>query len=142
MACSININGSNMKKVSLLLAEDNEDMRALLKWLLEDEGFDVTTAEDGAAALRSLSHLHPDVILTDLMMPEVDGVELIKNLRNTKEFAEIPIVAMTAYGNGYMLLASQAGATASIRKPEDLDILVPTINQILQNEPKIGHTIR
>ena len=129
------MNGSYMKKVSLLLAEDNADMRSLLKWLLENEGFDVVTAEDGAAALRFLSHLHPDLILTDLMMPEVDGVELIKRIRKNEEFATTPIVAMTAYGNGYMALASEAGATASIRKPEDLDNLVTTINGLLEAEP-------
>jgi len=123
-----------MKKVSLLLAEDNADMRSLLKWLLENEGFDVVTAEDGAAALKFLSYLHPDLILTDLMMPEIDGVELIKKIRKTKEFAKTPIVAMTAYGNGYMTLASEAGATASIRKPEDLDCLVNTINRLLEDE--------
>jgi len=125
------MNGSYMKKVSLLLAEDNADMRSLLKWLLENEGFDVVTAEDGAVALKFLHLLHPDIILTDLMMPEVDGVELIKSIRKNEEFATIPIVAMTAYGNGYMTLASEAGATASIRKPEDLDVLVTTINGLL-----------
>ncbi len=130
------MNGSYMKKASLLLAEDNADMRSLLKWLLENEGFDVVTAEDGAAALRFLGQLHPDVILTDLMMPEIDGVELIKSIRKKEEFANTPIVAMTAYGNGYMSLASEAGATASIRKPEDLDRLVTTINGLLENEPE------
>jgi len=128
------MNGSYMKKVSLLLAEDNADMRSLLKWLLENEGFDVTTAEDGAVALEFLSQLHPDLILTDLMMPEVDGVELIKSIRSNREFASTPIVAMTAYGSGYISLASEAGATASIRKPEDLDNLVTTINRLLENE--------
>lgn len=123
--------GSEMGKASLLLAEDNPDMRSLLKWLLEAEGYEVITAEDGATALRFLSQLHPDVILTDLMMPELDGVELIKTIRNNKEFADTPIVAMTAYGNGYTKLASQAGATAAIRKPEDLDILVKTIDGLL-----------
>src|SRR5882724_131733 len=134
MACLNDMNGSYMKKASLLLAEDNADMRSLLKWLLESEGFDVVTAEDGRVALQFLSHHHPDVILTDLMMPEVDGVELIKSIRKSEEFANTPIVAMTAYGNGYVTLASQAGATASIRKPEDLDSLVSTINQLLDNE--------
>src|SRR5437660_3166772 len=103
-----------MNRISLLLAEDNADMRSLLKWLLESEGFDVFTAEDGKAALQYLSQSHPDVILTDLMMPEIDGVELIKKIRGSAEFANTPIVAMTAYGNGYMSLANKAGATAAI----------------------------
>ncbi|HZS44290.1 MAG TPA: response regulator [Blastocatellia bacterium] len=129
-----------MKKASLLLAEDNADMRSLLKWLLESEGFTVIAAEDGRTAFQALDNLHPDVILTDLMMPGMDGVELIKRVRNTSEFAKTPIVAMTAYGPGYMSLASVAGADASIRKPEDLDVLVHTINEVLTKAAAGGAT--
>jgi len=122
-----------MKKASLLLAEDNPDMRSLLKWLLESEGFSVIAAEDGKNALQVLDQIRPDVILTDLMMPGMDGVELIKRIRKISDLADTPIIAMTAYGTGYMTLANSAGANAAVRKPEDLDSLVNTINEVLAN---------
>jgi len=122
-----------MKKASLLLAEDNPDMRSLLKWLLESEGFSVIAAEDGKNALQVLDQIRPDVILTDLMMPGMDGVELIKRIRKISDLADTPIIAMTAYGTGYMTLANSAGANAAVRKPEDLDSLVNTINVVLAN---------
>lgn len=128
-----------MAKATLLIAEDNPDTRSLLRWLLESEGFDVTTAEDGAAALKFLDLTQPDVILTDLMMPQVDGIELIRRVRGSSDLANIPIVALTAYGSNYIAQAKNAGANATLRKPEDLDQLVDTINQFIPQAISNGH---
>ena len=123
-----------MSRASILIAEDNPDIRSVLDWMLQSEGYDVVTAEDGAAAYQSITQIQPDVILTDLMMPEVDGLELIRRVRGTKEVADTPIVAMSAYGEDYFIEASAAGATAAIRKPDDIERLVETIERVLPTD--------
>ena len=119
-----------MKKV-VLLAEDNPDMRELVRLLMEEEGFEVFAAKDGAMAWQYLTEAHPDVILTDLMMPHVSGLELIQHIKATPEITDIPVIAMSAYGENYLTKAMAAGATAAIRKPDDLNTIIDTIHQIL-----------
>ena len=120
-----------MPKAFILIAEDDPDTREYLSLLLQLEGFDVATAEDGAHALQSLAQTHPDLLLTDLMMPQVDGLELIRRVRGQREFADLPIVAMSAYGSGPISEAQAAGATATVRKPLDIASLINTISQML-----------
>jgi CheY-like chemotaxis protein len=129
----------SMKKACILIAEDHPDTRLLLHYVLVGEGFEVTDAEDGAAALQSLSQKRPDLILTDLMMPQIDGIELIRRVRAQDEFANLPIVAMSAYGHENLAKASLNGATAIIRKPLDMEDLVDTIARLLPEQGKTWH---
>jgi len=124
-----------MAKVCVLIVEDNPDVQELLRTLLEIKGFDVVSAEDGAAAWQLLTHVRPDLMLTDMRMPKMDGAELIQCVRRSKEFADLPIIAMSAYGSGRMSEAKAAGATATIRKPTHFDRLVDTINKLLSPHP-------
>ena len=128
-----------MEKTSVLIAEDNPDLRAVLHLMLEHAGFDVMTAEDGATALWILGQHHPDVILADLMMPRVDGIELIRCIREREELAPIPIIAMSAYGGDHLAKAYVVGATVTLRKPLDADGLVGTINSVLQGGSTTSH---
>jgi CheY-like chemotaxis protein len=120
-----------LEKASVLVAEDDPDTRAFLRCWLEGEGLDVLTAEDGAEALALLARSRPDLILTDLARPEVDGLELIQQVKRRAEFAAIPIVAMTSYRGRHHSDALSAGAAAVLRKPDDFDQLVGTIHQAL-----------
>lgn len=120
-----------MIKTSILLAEDNNDLRSMLQCMLENEGFNVIEAKDGALAWQWLSMEQPDVVVTDLMMPYISGLDLIKHIRTTAEISNIPIVAMTAYGSKTLDEAQRAGATSAIRKPEDLNDVVDIIKQAL-----------
>ena len=128
-----------MGKISVLIAEDNSDTRLMLNVLLESEGFEVVTAEDGAEALENLAHKRPDIILTDLMMPNVDGLELIRRVREQEEFADLPIVAMSAFGGDHLAKAYLTGATETIRKPFDSIGLVETLNRLLPDQAKTWH---
>ena len=85
------------QKACVLVVEDTADTRRLLQFLLTEAGYDVRLAADGAAALRLLLHLRPDVIITDLKLPEVEGLELIRQIRAKGALAHTPIVAITAY---------------------------------------------
>jgi CheY-like chemotaxis protein len=80
----------------VLIVEDSSDLRSLFARVLQRKGFRVYEASNGREALACLSESQPEVILTDVMMPEMDGLELIRHLRSRPSTAEIPVVVMTA----------------------------------------------
>lgn len=82
-----------MKRV--LVVDDEPDVRFILSHILEREGYEVYVAINGAAALELVSGAHPDLIITDLMMPVMDGNELIERLRADPDTATIPIMSLT-----------------------------------------------
>ena len=82
--------------VNVLVVEDEEDIRHLLVEQLEDKGCRVRIAGNGAAALRRVRELIPDIIFVDIMMPVMDGIHLISELREIPESSDIPVVLVTA----------------------------------------------
>ncbi|HZS47646.1 MAG TPA: response regulator [Blastocatellia bacterium] len=120
-----------MAKSSLLIVEDNPDMLDLMRLILECTDFDVLTADDGAQAVMVLDQFRPDAIITDLMMPNVTGVELIEFVRGSKQLSDIPIVAISANNSGPLKKAQEVGANAILKKPLNYDALLETINQIV-----------
>src|SRR5215216_3869156 len=83
----------------ILIVDDSDDTREMMTKLLELESFTVVTAEDGRIGLRVAEAEHPDLIITDINMPNLNGIEMIKLLRELPEFGSVPIMAITAYGN-------------------------------------------
>jgi CheY-like chemotaxis protein len=120
-----------MSKQLVLVVEDNREVLDPLSRLLELEGFNVITAEDCTTAYGHLIRQRPDVIVTDLGMPEVTGLELIYCVRRTSGFADMPIIAMSAHSKKYLDAAITAGANAAIHKLEGFDALLRAINQAL-----------
>ena len=116
---------------SVLIVEDTSDTRELLRHWLDQAGYRVSVAQDGVTGFGFLTLQRPDVILIDIMMPDVTGLELIRWIRNSPAFDGTPIIAMSAYGEAYLQQAMEAGATAVIHKPEGLDQLVKTIDRVL-----------
>ena len=119
-------------KPSILLVEDYPDTRTMLQLLLESAGFAVVAKHDGAEALEFLSNAIPDVILTDLMMPNVSGIELIQRVRANAMMAHVPIIAMTAYSSGPAEEARKAGAVAVLNKPVSFEKMSSAINDALR----------
>jgi DNA-binding NarL/FixJ family response regulator len=111
-----------MKKI--LIIEDQAPMRRNIALLLEMEGFKVITAADGRAGLEAARKEQPDLILCDVMMPEMDGHEVVQTLRAEKEFATTPFVFLTAKGDKADLrVGMNYGADDYLTKPvirEDL----------------------
>ena len=122
-----------MSKSSVLIVEDNDDIRIPLGITLGNEGFTVFSARDCSSAFDFMAREQPDVILTDLLMPEMTGLEFIRQLRRTAGYEEVPIIAMSAYDQSYLAAALLAGANAALHKPEDLDNLVETIKETLRD---------
>ena len=82
--------------IKVLVVEDEDDIRQLLVEELEDKGYEVREAGDGAAAIQRVNEQKPDIIFADVMMPVMDGFELIARLRENSETSEIAVVLVTA----------------------------------------------
>ncbi|MFN7948645.1 MAG: response regulator [Blastocatellia bacterium] len=125
-----------MLRPRVLIAEDNDELRELFSFALADRGFEVRGAVDGDDALIALSESRPDVLVTDVMMPHLNGVDLIRKVREMAELADLPIVVLSAYPD-YLSKAFVAGATVAIRKPVELDELFDKVLSLLPEEA--GH---
>lgn len=116
---------------SILIVEDDADAREVLSLILNAEGFSVLTAEDGQQALELVNEARPDLIITDIQMPNIDGIELIKRMRSRFESRSVPIVVMSAFGSGMTRDALKAGADRSTPKPMHVRSLLDLIRQLL-----------
>ena len=112
----------------ILIVEDERAISDLLKDILEDEGYTVMTAEHGRDALARVAENPPHIILTDVMMPIMDGITLCRLLEVEPAYRAIPVVLMTAAQN---LDVERIRCAAAIRKPFALDVLLDTIARVL-----------
>jgi CheY-like chemotaxis protein len=117
------------KKV--LVVEDHHDTSFLLCRLLKMEGYEVEHAIDGMVGFSTATSAHPDLIVTDIQMPRMDGIEMIKRIRGSRPISGTPIIVMSAYGKRLINDAIEAGADAFVEKPIDLDNLLATIKSKL-----------
>ena len=119
-------------KRKILIVEDYEDSRTFMKFLIESYGYQVIEASDGLEAVESLKLQFPDLILMDMAMPMMDGIDATKAIRKFKQAASIPIIAVTAHGKMFYEKAIAAGCNDLIEKPVDFDSLESVLNQYLE----------
>jgi CheY-like chemotaxis protein len=120
----------------VLLAEDKMPNILTIGDYLENHGYEVLTARDGLEAIEKAQAVKPDIILMDIQMPVVDGLEAMIRLRRKTEFASTPIIALTALAMpGDRERCLEAGATEYMSKPVSLKILRQTIRNLLQTRP-------
>ena len=119
-----------MKKL-VLLAEDQPDIREMMRILLEGYGYDVVQAADGYEAIELALEHSPDMILMDMAMPVLDGLDSVRTMRRHDELAKVPIVAVTAFGDFYNQRALDAGCTHVLHKPLDFEKLRPLVEGYL-----------
>ena len=122
----------------VLVIDDEGGMRKVLCQTLEDEGFDVLSASDGLAGLMLMKTMPADVVITDIIMPEMGGNEAIFTLR--REFPEARIIAMSGGGRkgdmSFLKMAKKQGADGIIAKPFDLDEFVELVRDVLARGPR------
>ncbi|MFM7395308.1 MAG: response regulator transcription factor [Cyanobium sp.] len=124
--------------VRLLLVDDEPGLRTAVKAYLEDEGFVVTTANDGEEGWTVAQELIPDVVITDVMMPRCDGYGLLKRLRGDERLGGTPVIFLTAKGMTADRIAGfQAGADDYIPKPFDPDELVARVNNVVRRQERL-----
>lgn len=117
----------------ILVVEDNTDSRDMLAFWLRAEGFEASCAENGKQALQLLADEPADLIITDISMPVMDGIEMIKRLRELPELKMIPVLVISAFRSGIVGEAMQAGADAATAKPLQFEKLFELINHLLES---------
>jgi DNA-binding response OmpR family regulator len=120
-----------MSDATILIIEDNPDILEAVRLILQHEGFTVLAAGDCSIAFDHISRCRPDVILTDLTLPKMTGLEFIQVVRSMACCEDIPIIAISAFDDSYLLAAMKAGADAILQKPEGLDQLINTVRNLL-----------
>ncbi|MCP3671397.1 MAG: response regulator [Gammaproteobacteria bacterium] len=117
---------------SILTVDDSVSMRQMVSFTLKGAGYEVTEAVDGIEALDIAKTRHFDLVVTDVNMPNMDGITLIKQLRNLADFRFTPILMLTTEsGPERKQEGKAAGATGWIVKPFDPDRLLGIINKVL-----------
>ncbi len=129
-----------MMKKRILIIEDEQDLIKGLKLNLSDEGFDVDWAVNGVEGLRKAIEEAPDLIILDIMLPEMDGLEVCRELRQKK--IDIPIIMLTAKGEEIdKVVGLEIGADDYITKPFSIRELLARIKARLRNAERMGKTI-
>lgn len=127
------------KNYKVLVVDDEESIRELLKYNLEKSGFKVKVARDGAQGVDIAQKFIPDLVLLDIMMPVMDGVETCRQLREMKELQKTFIVFLTARSEEYSEVAGfDVGADDYITKPIKPRALISRINALFRRESKVG----
>lgn len=124
------------KKPSILLVEDEENLHEALKLNLELEGYDVTSAYDGAAALKAVENEYFDLLILDVMLPEVDGISVTETIRLKNN--EVPILILSAKNSSAdRVLGLKKGADDYLSKPFNLEELLLRIHKLINKNKKL-----
>lgn len=121
------------KNITILLVDDEPDILEIVGYNLSAEGYNVITAEDGLEAVKIAKKKKPQLIILDVMMPEMDGIEACEQIRKIPELSETIITFLTARGEDYSQMAGfDAGADDYITKPIKPKVLVSKVNALLR----------
>jgi two-component system alkaline phosphatase synthesis response regulator PhoP len=126
-----------MAKEKILVVDDEEDILELLKFKLSQEGYQVSCAASGEEALRCVRSEPPDLVVLDLMLPGIDGIEVARELKNDFNTKNIPIVMLTAKGEEADIVTGlELGADDYITKPFSPRILTARVKAVLRRREK------
>jgi len=121
----------------ILVIEDDDVMRELMRMTLEQDGYEVTIAEDGVRGYDSALFLKPDLIVTDIRMPGADGIHVVRRVRDTESLEGTPILITTAYGTGSATFSLQLGANAFEPKPINRQSFLSTVRRLLADRDSL-----
>jgi two-component system alkaline phosphatase synthesis response regulator PhoP len=127
---------SLLRRRKILVVEDEPDFLELLRIHFKDEGFAIATAKNGVDAVRKARSLQPDLILLDVMLPELDGFAVCEILRNDTTTASIPVIMVTGLcGQLTRCAGIESGATEFVTKPTSPEAIVSKVKETLQSRP-------
>jgi len=122
-----------MAKEHIIIVEDEEDILELLRYHLTREGYSVTTAANGEQALKIIAQKMPALVLLDLMLPGLNGLEICRSLKKDPQTAAIPIIMVTAKNEeSDVILGLELGADDYIMKPFSMKVLVARVHAVLR----------
>ena len=123
---------------TLLIVDDDAQIRELLKLYFVKEGFDVEEAIDGAEAIRKVVEVKPNLVILDIMMPVLDGIEVCREIR---KFSRVPIIMLTARAEDEdRIMGLELGADDYVTKPFNPREIVARVNAVLRRVPDIEYT--
>lgn len=126
-----------MSKETILIVDDEEDILELIKYNLKNEGYTVLTAQSGELAIKVVKQSQPDLMVLDLMLPGIDGLDVTRYLRNHEHTLDMPIVMLTAKGEESDIITGlELGANDYISKPFSPMVLIARIRSILRRRRK------
>lgn len=118
----------------ILVIDDEEKIRKVLTIHLTAEGYEVVTATNGFEALRDMEKINPDIIITDIVMPKVSGLEFTQALKNKADTRGIPIIVISAFSDKETVeTARKLGAVKFLAKPFETKNLIETIKKVLKS---------
>ncbi|SRX52281.1 response regulator transcription factor [Aequorivita sp. CIP111184] len=121
------------KDITILLVDDEPDILEIVRYNLTAEGYTIETAENGLEAIAQAKKVKPQLIIMDVMMPKMDGIEACEKIRNIPELSETVITFLTARGEDYSQMAGfEAGADDYITKPIKPKVLVSKVKALLR----------
>jgi DNA-binding response OmpR family regulator len=128
-----------MTPCKILAVDDENDVLLIVKTTLESEGYDVVSASDGETALEIAMEQKPDVIMLDIMMPGMDGFEVLEHLKENDETAEIPVIMLTGVEDKSKIQkAILSGIQYYIIKPFDVKEVVEKLRVVLRDQEERG----
>ena len=117
---------------TIMAVDDAYSMRGLVQGILEGEGYDVVTAEDGVEALKLARKQHIDMAVVDVHMPNMNGISLVSKLRRLAEYKTMPILMLTTESSEYRKnKARELGASGWLTKPFDPPRLIKAVNKLM-----------
>lgn len=126
-----------MSKETILIVDDEEDILELIKYNLKNEGYQILTAQTGEAAIKIARQSQLDLLILDLMLPGIDGLEVTRYLKNNAATQDLPIVMLTAKGEeSDVVTGLELGANDYISKPFSPKVLIARIRAILRRRRK------
>lgn len=132
----------NEERVSILLVDDNMEMLNFIEKKLIAQNYRVIKAGDGREALKILANEYVDIVVSDVMMPEIDGMELVKRLKSDVNYSHIPVILLTAKTRMEdKLTGLESGADAYIEKPFAVEYLIANIAMLLRNRERMRHSL-
>lgn len=121
------------KNISILIVDDEPDILEILSYNLSNEGYSVETTDNGSKAVKIAKKIKPQLIILDVMMPEMDGIEACEQIRKIKSLEETVIAFLTARGEDYSMVAGfEAGADDYITKPIKPKVLISKVKALLR----------
>lgn len=122
-----------MAKATIMVVEDDQDIRELISYNLGKEGYTVVPAESGEQALKLIETANPDIIILDIMLPGMDGIEVLRNLKQGSRHAAVPVIMATAKSEDSDIITGlELGADDYIAKPFSPKVLIARVRSLLR----------